>query len=647
MLMTHCDMEAPAMGMQDVKQADAEELREFMKRLLRDVRALEKMLDEGKIESGIRRIGAEQELFLVDEAYRASTTALEILDAIDDEHFTTELGLFNIECNLDAVEFGGACLSTIENQLQTLMKQAREAAASLDTKIVMCGILPTLRMADLTLDSMTPNPRYFALNDALCKLRGGSYNFHIKGPDEFQVQHDNVMLESCNTSFQVHFQVGPEEFAELYNVAQAVTAPIMAAATNSPMLFGKRLWHETRIALFQQSIDTRASGHNIRDRQPRVSFGNRWLDDSVLEIFRDDIARFRVLINTDDDEDPFAVLEAGGAPGLKALRLHNGTVYRWNRACYGTVGDIAHLRIENRVLPSGPTILDEMANAAFWFGLMIGVSNAHGDIRDVMEFDDAKANFLASARQGLGAPIKWTDGKTAAAHDLILQTLLPMAREGLLDREVDADDVDRYLGVIEERVKSRQTGSQWALSSFNSLKSKRSISERLSALTAAMIARQADGHPVHEWAPVQPEEGASWKDNFLRVEQFMTTDLFTVNQAELVDLVVSMMDWQQIRHVPVEDDDEKLVGIVTYLTILRYLNGVDHGENLESVPVSTIMNREVIYITPDTPTIEAVRLMREKRVSCLPVVQDEQLVGMITEKDFLVIAEELMEEQLS
>lgn len=635
------------MGMQDVKQADPKELREFMKLLLRDVRALEKMLEDGRIESGVRRIGAEQELFLVDEAYRAAPRALEVLEAIDDDHFTTELGLFNIEYNLDAVEFGGDCLSRLEKQVNEFMGKARSAAHSVDSDIVMCGILPTMRLADLSLDNMTPNPRYFALNDALCKLRGGSYNFHIKGADEFQVQHDNVMLEACNTSFQVHFQVGPEEFAELYNVAQAVTAPVMAAATNSPMLFGKRLWHETRIALFQQSIDTRASGSSIRERQPRVSFGNRWLDDSVLEIFRDDIARFRVLVNTEVEDDPFDVLEAGGVPGLKALRLHNGTVYRWNRPCYGIKDNVAHLRIENRVLPSGPTVLDEMANAAFWFGLMISVSKAHPDIGSVMDFDDARGNFLAAARQGLGAPIKWTDRKTYAADELILGSLLPMAREGLLERNVDSADVDRYLDVLEDRVRSRQSGSEWTLFSFNNLKSKRSIPERLTALTAAMVARQVEGKPGHLWDKVQPEEGAAWKDNFLRVEQFMTTDLFTVNEDELIDLVVSMMDWQQIRHVPVEDDEEKLVGIVTYLTILRHLNAADPSNGIESQPVSTIMNRDVVYVSPQTPTLDAVRLMRDKKVSCLPVVKDGQLVGMITEKDFLMIAEELMEEKLS
>ncbi len=634
------------MGMQDVQQADAAELREFMKRLLRDIRALEKMLEEGLVETGVRRIGAEQELFIVDEAYQAAPKALEILNELDDPTFTTELGLFNIEFNCDAVQFGGDCLSQMEEQLVVNLAKAREAAAKVDSDVVMTGILPTLKLSDLKLDNMTPNPRYFALNDALCRLRGDSYSFHIKGADDFMVQHDNVMLESCNTSFQVHFQCGPEEFARLYNVAQMVTAPLVAIGNNSPLLFGKRLWRETRIALFQQSIDTR--GHNRRDKLARVSFGHRWLDDSVLEIFKDDAARFRVLINTESDDDPFEALADGRAPSLPALRLHNGTIYRWNRACYGISDNKPHLRIEMRALPSGPTVLDEMANAAFWFGLMIAVADEHPDVRTAMEFDDAKSNFLAAARQGLGAPIKWTDGKTTSANELITKRLLPMAREGLLNRGLNSDDVSRYLDVIEARTETQRTGSQWALTSFNAMKtSRRSKSERLSSLVAATISRQRTGAPVHTWSPVEHNEGASWKNNFLHVGQFMTTDLYTVNEDELVDLVVSVMDWQQVRHVPVEDSEDRLVGIVTYLTILRYLNSDGPDADVDrSIPVREIMQDEVITVSPDTLTLDAIQLMREKRVSCLPVVESGRLVGMITEKDFLEISQELMEEQL-
>ncbi|MEX1309126.1 MAG: glutamate-cysteine ligase family protein, partial [Candidatus Sulfomarinibacteraceae bacterium] len=278
------------MGEQDVRrESEAEEIRVFLKHLLNDVRAFEKMLEDDLFESDIRRIGAEQELFLVDEHWRPAPIATEVLEEIDDPHFTTELARFNLEFNLDPLVFGGTCLSAMEWQIGELLAVAREAARSCGGDILLTGILPTLVKSDLGLDRMTPNPRYFALNDAMTRLKGGAYEFYLKGMDELHLHHDSIMVEACNTSFQVHFQVAPHEFARIYNVAQAVAAPVMAAAVNSPLLFGKRLWRETRVGLFQQSIDTRRSMPHLREQTPRVSFGRHWVQESALEIFREDI----------------------------------------------------------------------------------------------------------------------------------------------------------------------------------------------------------------------------------------------------------------------------------------------------------------------------------------------------------------------
>ena len=342
-----------------------EQLQQFMAALLNDVRALERMLETGMIETGVRRVGAEQEMFLVNKGYRPAPLALKALEAIDDPHFTTELAQFNLEANLPVYPFAGRFLSDMEKDLRRLLELALDRLGTLDAKLVLTGILPSLRLEDLGLHNMTPMPRYYALNDSMKALRGGDFKTRIKGTDELFARHDNVMLEACNTSFQLHFQVGPEEFAFLYNIAQLITAPLLSAAVNSPMLLGKRLWHETRVALFEQSVDVRSEAHQIRGGRRRVSFGDRWVDNSVMEIFKDDIARFRAVLSTDLDPDPMELVEQGIAPQLSALKLHNGTVYRWNRACYGVHENVAHLRIENRVLPAGPTVIDEMANAAF------------------------------------------------------------------------------------------------------------------------------------------------------------------------------------------------------------------------------------------------------------------------------------------
>ena len=527
------------MGTQDVRQrSHADEIRVFLKHLLRDVRALEAMLADGAFESGVRRIGAEQELFLVDHNWRPAPVATELLAAIDDPHFTTELGRFNLEYNLDPLSFGGDCLSRMERQIVDMLATVRAAARERGGDVALVGILPTLNKSDLELDNMTPNPRYHALNEALTKLRGGDYEFYLKGIDELHLHHDSIMVEACNASFQVHFQVGPEEFARLYNAAQAVTAPVLAAATNSPLLFGKRLWWETRIGLFQQSIDTRRTTPHLREQLPRVSFGRHWVRESALEIFREDIARFRTLLSTEMDGDPFDALAQGRAPSLKALRLHNSTVYRWNRVCYG-VSDNGrpHLRIENRILPSGPTPRDEVANAAFWFGLVSGVLSEYGDISQQMGFDDAHTNFFSAAQNGLNAQLVWAGGRLAPASTLILDTMLPLARAGLAGSGLDAADIDRYLDVIEERVRSGRTGSQWQLSSLSSLAGRGPQSERLSAVTAALVRREETGQPVHAWDPARLDEGGGWKQNYLSVEQCMDTDLVTVNEHEPVDLV--------------------------------------------------------------------------------------------------------------
>ena len=252
------------------------------------------------------------------------------------------------------------------------------------------------------------------------------------------------------------------------------------------------------------------------------------------------------------DEDPFAKLKKGEAPDLKALRLHNGTVYRWNRACYGITDGKPHLRIENRVLPSGPTPLDEIANAAFWFGLISGLSQEYEDITQVMEFEDAAANFMAASRQGLKAEFTWLEGKNCPAGELILESLLPLARKGLARRNIVAADIERYLGVIEERVESKMTGSQWILTSLAGMKDHGTSGERLSALTAATINRQKEGKPIATWELAKLEEAGGWKQHYVKVEQFMTTDLFTVHEDEPIDLVASLMDWERIRHVPVD-----------------------------------------------------------------------------------------------
>lgn len=635
------------MGLQKTNtEFGGERRREFVRAILRDLKALEHMLKAGMIEEGVRRIGSEQEMFLIDSSGHPAPAALIALEAAKSPHFTTELGLFQLELNLDPQMLGGRCMRQMEEQLAGRLTHLEKALAPHGVGFVLTGILPTLRKSDLGLENMVPNPRYKALNQAMTELRGADYEIALKGVDELRLKHDSVMVESCNSSFQVHFQTGAKEFVPLYNLAQALAGPTLAAATNSPLLFGRRLWAETRIALFQQAVDTR-SPHHQRDVSTRVSFGDRWLRGSVIELYREDVTRFRTLVGIDTGADPFAELAAGRVPKLDALRLHNGTVYRWNRGCYGITDGKPHLRIENRILPSGPSVADEIANAAFWIGLMVGLPPQIGDITEHMAFEHAKNNFVSAARQGLAAQFTWLDGEEISAAQLVLDRLLPIANEGLAAAGVDAADRERYLGILERRVRSGRTGSKWLLFSLAAMKDGGTLGERLNALTMATVARQRAGLPVSQWDPAVRSEGGGWKHNYLKVEQYMTTDLYTVHEDDSVELAAHLMEWHRIRHVPVEDRDHRLVGLVSYRSLLRLLSEHDgQGRSAAMIPVSEIMRRDPVVIGPDTTTLRAIGILREHRVGCLPVVQGKTLIGLVTEHDFTEIAGQLLEEKL-
>lgn len=633
------------MGLQQISEgADQAEMRRFVKSLLADVHALELMLAQGKIESDIRRIGAEQEMFLVDRAMQPAKLAQAMLVRLKGENFTTELGQFNLEANLSPQVLRGDSFTRMETELRRMLELARNAAAQENAQIVLCGILPTLEKQHLTLDHMTPSPRYLAMNRLLTEMRGGKFEFLIKGADELHTYHDNVMLEACTTSFQVHYQVSAPEFVRAYNLAQAITAPVLAVSVNSPTLLQHRLWHETRIALFQQSLDTRSELMTERGQRQRVNFGEDWVDESILEIYREDVARFRSLIAIASDEDPLAVLEAGGVPQLRALRLHNGTVYRWNRPCYGISDGKPHLRIENRVIPAGPSITDEIANAALFVGLM-SAGDEFGNIADVFGFDDARANFIAAARYGLHARFRWLKGRAWSADELITQQMVPLARAGLKKAGVDSSDIERTMGVIEERVRRDRTGSQWAFDSLATFGERGRVAERYRALTAAMIARQQTDKPVSEWELATLEERDNTRENYRLVRQIMNRDMFTVRPDDAAELAANLMEWQKIRYVLVEDEDGRLTGVVSHRAVLRMLLR-RREQGRPTLAVRDIMRPDVVTVGPDTPTQQAIDLMRRNKVGCLPVVEDGRLVGVLTEHDFLELSSVLLERWL-
>ncbi|QQS40896.1 MAG: CBS domain-containing protein [Acidobacteriota bacterium] len=621
------------------------EIRQFTRAVLNDLQAVERMLELGLFEDDAFRIGAEQEMFLVNSSMTPAPISMRVLEDAKEKRLTTELGLFNIEANLSPADLGGDCFSKLENEIEELVDAVRRSAEKSGGDVVLAGILPTIQQSDLVMENLTPLPRYLELNRVLTELQGDERLIHIKGLDELTLHLADTFMEFCNASFQVHLQVPISSFMKHYNWAQAIAGPVLASAANSPILLGHRLWFETRIALFKHATDSRSKTFQKRGQQTRVHFGNDWIRTSMMEAFHEDVARFRIILTREIEEDSMQLLEEGNIPKLSAWQMLNGTIWRWNRACYGVLNGKPGFRIEARFLPSGPTVLDEVANAAFFIGLMTALPKIHGDVTEKMSFDDAKDNFFSAARFGLKSQFAWLDGRGYRAKRLILDELLPIARQGLQEFEVDAKDIDRYLGVIRERVEIQRTSSGWMLESLSKMDKTVKMSVRLRELTAQLKENQRTGEPMHTWPLAELEDHSDWIDNYQTVERLMSKDLFTVRPEDVIDLAASLMNWKHIRHVPVEDDEGNLVGVVSHRDLLELLSK-ERFRKAEEIVIKDIMKTDLITIEPATDTLEALGLMRSRNVGCLPVIEKGKLVGMVTAHDFLTVSARLFEERL-
>jgi CBS domain-containing protein/gamma-glutamylcysteine synthetase len=635
------------MGVQKVGVLKQSQMQNFVSHLLQDVKALEYMLDNDWFETDTIRIGAEQEMCLINNKnYKPASINMEVLAKMPEHEWcVTELAKFNLETNLAPQVFHGDALSLMEAEIRNNLGIIQGHLNEFDARIILTGILPTLRKADLELHNLTPKDRYFALVEAIkSNLQKQSIEFKLDGIDELLITHDSALLEACNTSFQVHLQVTPQNFAQMYNIAQTLAAPVIAIAANSPLVFGKRLWHESRIALFQQALDTRASAEHMRERSPRVHFGKGWLKKSIMEIYKEDISRFRVLMGMDIDENSLEILETGITPKLRALQVHNSTVYRWNRPCYGiSPNGKPHLRIENRVLPAGPTVIDEMANAAFWLGAMVGMADEYGDITKLLSYEDIRDNFDKSAKFGIDTKFNWIKDQKIAATDLVKEELLPLAKAGLKKQGINPADIDRYMDIIEGRAEKHMNGARWMLRTFTKLKAETTTDEALAVMTAAMVKNQELSKPVHTWEMPTLDELQEYRPSTMKVEEFMETDLFTVQKDDIISLVAEMMDWRKIRYMPVEDKSGKLIGLVTSRILLRYFSQKENPMQKELHTVEDVMIKDPITISAEATIMEALDKLRLNKIGCLPVVKGNELIGVITEMDFLRITGRLLD----
>ncbi|MCE2613577.1 CBS domain-containing protein [Flavobacteriaceae bacterium D16] len=615
------------MGEMNVKKlSDAADKIEYIDQLVGDIEALDLMLKTGKFEKSPIRIGAEQEFCLVDESWNPSNKADDVLKELNDPHFTNELTRYNLEINMEPYVLEGNCFSELHAQLNDLLLKAKEAAEKVGNKIILTGILPTIDTPFLGLDYMTPLVRYRVLNDAIKSIRKEDIELHIKGVDEVNLHHDTILYEGCNTSFQCHLQIDPDDFANSYNWAQAIAGPVLSICTNSPLLLGKELWEETRIALFTQSVDTRASTFILNEKESRVSFGMDWICCSAADFFKDAIIQFRSLVTTAFESDSLSELEAGITPKLRALQLHNGTTYKWNRVCYGVSDGKPHLRIENRYLPSGPTPTDEIANMMLWVGLMQGRPKEFEEVHKVMDFKDVKSNFFNAARYGMAAQFHW-NGELISSHDLLLDHLLPMAFRGLYSMGVAPRDAERYLSIIEKRIRSNN-GSRWMVEAYRKLVKQHTVPDALKILVATMYQRKEKKYTVDAWQLPRGDE-YEVPEELRVVRDFMTTKILSAQENDSAQLVLKMMEWKNIHHTPILDNNLELAGLLTWTDVKYYL---DKPEEVKK-SIRSMMKTDLITVTADTPLDEAKSLMEKNKINCLPVVNGAKLVGIITSND--------------
>jgi gamma-glutamyl:cysteine ligase YbdK (ATP-grasp superfamily) len=479
---------------QEFSRADRTRYREKVHRCL-DV--FERMLNEHQFDTDDPMTGLEVELNLVDEAGDPSLKNVEALAAIADPAFQTELGQFNIEINVPPARLREGGLTTFEEDLRRSLNDAEARSSAVGAHQVMIGILPTLAPGHLSPSHMSANPRYQLLSEQILHARGEDIRIDITGPERLITTADSILPEAACTSTQFHVQTSPEQFAAYWNASEAIASVQLAVGANSPYCLGKELWRETRIPLFEQAADTRSEELKAQGVRPRVWFGERWIN-SVFDLFEENVRYFPALLPIINDEDPVTVLDDGGTPVLHELRLHNGTIYRWNRPVYDISEGTPHLRVENRVLPAGPTVADLIANAAFYFGVVRHLAESDRPLWSQMSFQAAEENFETAAEDGIDATIYWPGVGEVKATELVLRRLLPMAHEGLERWGVTAEVRERLLGIIEQRCLLGTNGAEWFVRQVRA----RGSEDRWDALRHVLLdyrERMHTNEPVHAW----------------------------------------------------------------------------------------------------------------------------------------------------
>jgi hypothetical protein len=488
---------------QDVEQTEfsRQDRQKYRVKVRHSLDVFARMLAESKFDFEHPLTGLEIEFNLVDGDQNPAMRNADVLNAIANDAFQTELGQFNIEINVKPRSLIGSSAEDLERELRSSLNDAERRSRTAGAHIVMIGILPTLTREHLTGDAISANPRYALINEQIFTARGEDMHISIEGVERLSTDADTIAPEAACTSVQFHLQVSPQDYANNWNAAQCMAGVQVALGANSPFFFGKELWRETRVALFEQATDTRPDELKAQGVRPRVWFGERWIT-SVFDQFEENVLYFPALLPVCDDEDPAEVLSQGGTPRLPEMRMHNGTIYRWNRPIYDIFRDKPHLRVENRVLPAGPAVVDVLANGAFYYGLLRMLAEQDRPVWSQMSFAAAEDNFNAGARHGINARIYWPGFGEVPVTELALRRLLPLAYEGLAAWGVDTAVADRLLGIIEQRCIQQTNGAEWQAATFHKIEAEKQPLDRRDSLREMLrryVEHMHTNEPVHTW----------------------------------------------------------------------------------------------------------------------------------------------------
>ena len=462
---------------------DADDFSHFRERLDAETALLKTMFEDGSFSRRGDVAGFELEAWLVNDKGEPLADNDRFLETLASPLVVPELAKFNIELNGSPCSLSGKVFSRMHDELSATWRKCSETADSLGCAVVAIGTLPTASEEIFVDANMSEMLRYKSLNDRIMALRDGKkLQVDIEGEEALSLEHHDVMLEAAATSFQIHLQCRPDQAVRDFNASLIAAAPLVAIGANSPFLFGHSLWDESRIPLFEQAVDV--GEYN----KPRVTFGDDYVQGSMFEIFEQNRTEHMILL---------PVVEPTPASKFTHLRFQNGTMWRWVRPLIGFDFDgQVHLRIEQRVPSAGPTLVDCVANAAFYYGLVRGFGLEGEPPETKLGFADAKQNFYTAARYGLGAQIRWWDdhGLTQTSiRQLIVEKLVPLAMLGLQSLGIPDEEISRFINIIAERAENSQNGAAWQRRWMGL------TGGTLNELVGVYRQHQATDHPVHSW----------------------------------------------------------------------------------------------------------------------------------------------------